>query len=164
MYKTPGRAFRAAAMLACLLGSACSGGDGSDDPPEVTDPIVGKWGLELSNGCVVGFTAQADDLYEADVICLLEGGDFGVEAEVGTYFTAGSQLAMTPTHATCATSDHSADTIFFNVDRDTLTLIFPDGALIMERIPDSPGGTAVLRYGCMDADAGLFTQGELRPL
>ncbi len=159
-----GRPFSVTLLPIFLLFCACSDGPSADDD-DTGGRLDGQWGLEVpGTTCMVAFTATAARKYEGDKICPLEGGGYGVEAELGVYQITGSELAMVPTEASCSTSDHARETATFKVNGDTLTLTYPEGTVVMEELPEAPGGSAILSYGCMDLDTGVFTPDELKPL
>lgn len=153
------KAFALIALGVALVGCGGSG----DDDDEATGSIVGKWAFQGSNGCALGFTADAMQ-YEGDVVCPLADNAYGIEAEVGSYSIAGSQLTLTPELASCPTSDHSVDTITFAVSGNTLKFTTPSGVVVFQKVPGDAGGSVVAAYGCLDVSAGQFTQHDIGPI
>jgi hypothetical protein len=132
--------------------------------------LMGKWSADLAGGpaadCVIG-GAFFEKNYELDVICSLADGAFAVEAEVGTYTADGNTLISTPTHASCTLPDrnHDPSSLAYTVTSTTLRLVTPSGAIIFDKIDDDPnsvGGSATIRFGCIEAE-GLI-RSPIEPL
>jgi hypothetical protein len=65
--------------------------------------LIGKWGADIpgSPDCVAGGSFFVNESYEADTICPLADGSYGIEAELGTYSADGSVIDLVPTQASC---------------------------------------------------------------
>lgn len=131
------------ALLACGAGED----DGSDDR------LNGLWSAQVPDTfCIVGFSFEADR-YEYDLVCELNDGTFGLEAEVGSYETAGSRISFFPMQATCPDISPAQQDFTYDIinSGQTLRLIDPTGVAVfdrVERMASQGGGFA--RFGCFD--------------
>jgi hypothetical protein len=144
--------------------TAC--GSSSNDESDPKDALIGKWGVDLpgSPDCVLGGVFNADGTYEADTICPLTDGSYGVEAEIGNFSADGKTIDFVPTAASCFETDrdHNPVSLGYTVTKTTLTLARPSGAIIMQRVNDTGSGSSVVHFGCANTDK--FAYSDIKPL
>ncbi|HEU5076317.1 MAG TPA: hypothetical protein VFU02_19125 [Polyangiaceae bacterium] len=156
------RFLRLAVLALAVMG--CS----SDPEESSSEKLRGKWMVELDEFCYLGATFN-DGVYEVDVICSLESGGWGIEAELGSYGASDNTIDFVPEHASCFLPDRNYDpyTFSYSVNDDVLRLTTSGGLIMFDKFaedPESPGpsGGAVARYGCAEESAFIF--GEIAPV
>lgn len=142
-------------LISALPMSAC-GGENGPGPS-----VVGSWGLERGDGCVVVLALHEDGRYQHGVACQLEGGDVGVERYEGSYVAYEDDLDVRLTHSTCA-GEALRFAVPYELRGDQLALNLPDARLLLERIEGDGMGNGVFLNGCWDGDTITFR--DLLPL
>ncbi len=135
-----------------LLG--CGGSDGGDG-------LEGGWAVSISSTCDFVAVFKGSN-YVVARYCPLQGGGYGAEGEQGAFTISGNQLTTTAAQASCqsAADFTKVTTAGWSVKGDTLTITFPEGALVMKRVPGGePMDGLVLSWGCLN-DMG-FMPGSL---
>lgn len=149
----------AAMGLCALLG--CGGEDGGGDTP--AERLSGHWALEDSaTECLLVFSFDGDGYVELKEICELTDGSTAIVLDTGTYDATDDAFTWRVAESSCADADDEPETIRYTLDGDTLTLITPDGVLVMERIQPGGGG-GIAAFGCFD-DEGYFEPGPVEPI
>lgn len=143
------------ALISGLAMSAC--GDGGEPGPSV----VGLWGLERGDGCVVAVALHEDGRYRHGIGCQLEGGDVGIERYEGTYVAYEDELDVRLTHSTCA-GEALRFSVPYELRGDQLALNLPSARLLLERVESDGTGNGVILNGCWDGDTITFR--DLLPL
>lgn len=127
--------------------------------------LKGVWAMQTSSVCTLGFSfgTQRPDIYEADLICELRNGALGLEAEVGKYAVQDDILSFTATHATCPDVTAETTSVAFDVEGDTLRLIGPGNAVVLNRVPKMPREAVTVIFGCFD-DNKVLVPMDVRPV
>jgi hypothetical protein len=158
---------RALALIACLCSGCLQFGDPQDDAqdmPPSPAPFAGTWmRVELEFDCtrvlIFGKDSAGSDAYEIDLLCALNDGGLGLQAEAGSYTVdSEGKTTFTPRKATCArVAAHQAT--LTEVEGQVLRVATPTGIEAYERTSPwtVPSGVTL---GCFDA-SGRFEQ---RPL
>lgn len=159
---------RVLALLACLSAGCVQFGDpqgDAQDAPSTPAPFAGTWmRIELELDCtrtlILGKkVGGGGDAYEIDLLCALNSGGFGLQAEAGSYTVdSDGKTTFTPEQATCArVSAHQAT--LTEVEGQVLQVATPTGIEVYERVAPAqvPSGVTL---GCFDG-SGRF---EPRPL
>lgn len=156
-------------MRGILIAAACAVAVvacGGDDKPSPEEQLQGTWVTEI-DGCDYGVSFDDSDVYEIDFVCALQGGGYGVQAEVGKYSADDDTLRLTPTHSTCKAATGMGGSGGYSIKGDTLTLVAKRGALQLLHIEESQkqatGQNGVAKFGCWNED-DTFTAGELEKL
>lgn len=144
------------AMMCFALLCGCGSDAGASG-----NPLVGEWML-ASDGpydCAVIVTFADDGGYTYSEACTLESGSIGAEVWGGTYEDRGDEVELTSLRSSCAGlgGEASTDVLRYTLDGDTLTLATPNGAMVLERLPDEDdgGGTVGIVFGCWGEDGGF---------
>lgn len=152
---------RKTTAIALVFAAGCGGDDVSD-----MDRLMGAWiAPASSSSCAIAavFGAQRDDQLELDIICELQGGGFGLEAQLADFTAADGVIRMTSTHSTCPGDRSETETISYEFLGDSLRLSTADGLVVLERLDQSMPGSGGAQFGCFGQD-GSFTPYPVTPL
>ena len=137
-------------LLIALFGC---GGDAAPGPE-----LEGLWYFSSdTEECGYGLFFEGDK-YETDIVCTLQNGATGIEAEAGTFTSTDSQIVVTPKASSCANTSPASTTISYDFVDDKLRLVLPRGVLIFERLErtDGEASSGSSTYGCYDSE-GTFS-------
>jgi hypothetical protein len=133
------------AILVCPLALAC----GSSDSGSGGSAVEGTWQLTNTAGCPVTLAFKGST-YAENVLCLLTGGNYGVQIESGPFSIQSNEIDFMPTQASCP-ANTTASTNMFAVQGQNLSVIFGATQAIFQKItPGTVQGGAVIEDGCWD--------------
>lgn len=151
-------------LFALIATAGCS----SDPDESPASSLKGKWMLDAGGYCIGGLTFDGGT-YEADLICSLESGSWGIEAEGGSYGASDTTIDFVPELASCflPDRDYNPYSMKYSVSEDVLRLTTSTGLVTFDKISDDPNdlgpqGGAVAKYGCVEEDG--FYAGEIMPV
>lgn len=151
------------ALSAAVALCAC-GGD--DEPAGDQERLQGQWGVEIGAECLQSVAFAGDEI-EVDLICNLEGGGIGVQAVVGTYEINESASTFTwrVIRSSCSRSalPFTTETVSYSFEGDALRFVTPEQVSLLERAPESSGGSVQGTFGCFDAQ-GMFRPQAVSPI
>lgn len=130
-------------------------GCGSDDVSDV-DRLMGAWiatGNSASCAVAAVFGSERDNQVELDIICELEDGTIGLDAELADFTAADGVLELQTTHTTCPGDVLEGPwTMGYEFVGDGLRLSSPSGLIVLERLDQSMPGTGAAQFGCFTDD------------
>jgi hypothetical protein len=137
-------------LVLCVAFLVACGGGG--------DPAAyeGNWIAQVSDACVVGVNIDGEQL-RYGLLCPRSANAVDVEALNGVITaSSGDSFTVRYTEGTCPTVDAQVETIRYSASGDTLSLLFPEGAVVFAR-NDAAGMTTglVATNGCFDDDGGF---------
>lgn len=122
----------------CLvfLLAACA----SDSKP--TDALLGDWQILDSDTVCVTQLSLAEPDYSFGYLCAFaEGGDYGLDQEVGEYTASNGQITLRPTSETCPTTTLDPTVLNYALlDKDTLRVRGLRGSQWAMRWPEGAEG------------------------
>lgn len=138
-------------IAAALALAAC----GEKPVPTPEEEIQGLWYTDVAGtscGKGVSFSGNA---YTVVDVCTLTNGQDAMQMEVGTFTLLAGVLTTTPAKATCG--DVKQEMVNYKINGSALTIIAPDGLLIMQRQSaqggDGSGGAA--KFVCFTKDGAV---------
>ena len=144
-------------VLACV-------GCGGDSP---SDAVVGNWTALSGSACVIDYSFASTGGFAILFGCPLSNGALGTEMQVGTFTVVQNQIQFTTKEATCTDAATLARAVPYGVayslSGSSLTLVYTDSEIVLERSTSTESTGGQLTYGCFDS-TGAFTPHALAPI
>lgn len=142
----------------CVIALCAGCGDDADEPR-----LEGLWYFSSNTKQCDYAVVFEGDQYETDIVCTLESGAIGVEAEAGSFTHTDRQIVITPKLSSCHDARDYPSTLAYEFLGERLRITTPTGVVVLERIEPTEATPGQFTYGCYD-ETGIFTPMTVEPI